>query len=172
MKKLKIFLVALMMIVVPTLFVGCGNSSMTAEGFSFTYKAKAEVTSENESKYLKIALEIKNTKNQENTLQASKFALKKGDETVSTTVIIGNNIVDAMETETFAMMATLDTTITIGLSETLEGAYQLYYGETKLFEINAQKATENTDSNNTDNTNNTNNTNNDTTNTGDPSLTA
>ena len=125
------------------IFVGCGNGKISADGFQFTYKAKAEVTSENDTKYLKISLEIKNTKNEENTLHSSKFVLKKGEDTASTSAIIGNNIIDAMEEETFAKMATLDLTITLALTDSLDGTYQLYYNNTKLFEINAQKINNN-----------------------------
>ncbi|MBQ7466974.1 MAG: hypothetical protein IJS74_02750 [Clostridia bacterium] len=156
MKKIKSIIIALMMVVSLSLLSGCGNQKANADGFEFTYKAKAEATSENQTKYLKIALSIKNTKNQENTLEASKFTLKKGEETANTSAIIGNNIIDAMEEETFAKMATIDTTITLTLSGTLDGTYQLYYSDTKLFEINAQKAS-NTESNNQNSQSNTNN---------------
>ena len=143
MKIFKSLLFALMITLCLPMFVGCGSEKISVDGFQFTYKAKAEMTSENETKYLKISLEIKNMKNEENTLQASKFILKKGEDTISASAIIGNNIVDAMEEETFAKMATLDTTITLALSENLDGTYQLYYNSTKLFEINAQKINNN-----------------------------
>lgn len=141
MKKIKSIMITLMMIVSLSLFAGCANQKNNADGFEFTYKAKAEVTSESQVKYLKLALSIKNIKNTENTLEASKFVLKKGEAVANTATIIGNNIVDAMEEETFTKMATIDTTITLTLSETLDGIYELYYNNTKLFEINAQKAT-------------------------------
>ena len=166
MKKIKSLLVSLMMIVSLTLLVGCGAQEASAEGFQFTYKSKSEVTNENDTNYLKISLAVKNVKEEENTLTASKFTLKQGEETASTDAFIGNNIVDAMETETFDQMATLDLAITIALSDTLEGTYQLFYGETQLFEINAQKVTNNTA--NTDTNTNTDGT----TDTNDPSLTA
>ncbi len=143
MKKFKPIFLALMISLCLTIFTGCNGQKASADGFEFTYKAKAEITSENNTQYLKIALAIKNTKNTENTLDASKFVLKNADSIVSTSAIIGNNIVDAMEEETFAQMATLDTTIMLTLTDTLDGAYELYYNQIKLFEINAMPEAEN-----------------------------
>ena len=146
MKKIYLFFTAFIMLLSLGL-TGCGAQEASAEGFKFTYKTD-EITSENNNKYLKLTLEVKNTLSEENTLEASKFILKKDTETISNDVIIGNNIIDAMETETFESMQALDTTISITLTETLDGTYQLYYGETQLFEINAQKM--NNSSSNTD----------------------
>ena len=140
MKKIKSFLLALTLITSFTLLAGCSTQKASAEGFNFAYNSNAEIESKDDNKYLKIALEVKNIKNEENTLEASKFVLKKGDETVNTSAMIGNNIIDAMETETLEKMASVNLVLTLGIDQSFEGIYELYYNRTKLFDISAKKA--------------------------------
>ena len=120
------------------IFVGCKNKKTTsAENFTFTYVLEsATKTDVNEESNIKLNLSVKNDKNEENTLLASKFTLKQQNKVVSTSAFLGNDQANKKDNEKFDAMKTCDVVLNFVTPKTLTGECELFYGETKLFIVN------------------------------------
>ncbi len=139
MKKVLSFVLALGVIFSMGLFVGCKNNKTQtkAEDFTFTYVKESATKTTEESNYnIKIDLSVKNEKNEDNKLLASKFVLKQTDNNVSTSVWLGKDAANKVQEQTLTSMKCEDITLNIVTANTVKGECALYYGETKLFVVN------------------------------------
>lgn len=138
MKKILSIIATFAIVLCAGIFVGCNNgeTKTKAEDFNFTYvKNSATKTTEDSNYNININLNVKNEKNAENTLDASKFALKQADKIVSTSVYFGNDKSEKPTTEKFETMKNKDVSVHFITANSLTGELILYYGETQLFTV-------------------------------------
>lgn len=139
MKKILSVIATFAIVLCAGIFVGCNNgkTQTKAEDFNFTYvKNSATKVVEDQNYNININLNVKNEKDAENTLDASKFTLKQADKTVSTSVYFGDDKTEKPTTEKFESMKDKDISVHFITDKTLTGECILYYGETKLFTVN------------------------------------
>lgn len=138
MKKIMSFSFILFVILSLGVFVSCDSKTATAGSLTFNYKQNSalKTANENDESSVKLKLTIKNTSAYSQEVDAALFTLQNEDKIVSKSVFFGNNIIDAMDTETLQANKKEDFIVNINIPNDLVGKYDLYYNNTKLLVLN------------------------------------
>lgn len=113
----------------------CGRLSAKSGSLEFFYeKNSAQKVSIEDGDYVKMLLEIKNNGEGDSTIEAKKFSLVSGGETVSGEAFFGNNVVDKMDKESIPSAASESLVLNIKLKGDAT-EFDLYFGETMLVRV-------------------------------------
>ena len=135
MKKIIPYISLSLKICCVVLLGACGRLSAKSGSLEFFYeKNSAQKVSVEGSNYVKMLLEIKNNGEGDAEIEAQKFSLVAGGETVSGEVFFGNNVVDKMDKESISMAESESLVLNLELiGDATE--FDLYYDETVLVRV-------------------------------------
>ena len=114
----------------------CSTTSVSANGFRFSVdKNTLAKTNIEQEVYLSLEMEIKNQKQENNTVVAEKFSLMQDQKVLSYEVFFGNNIIDKMSEESLSAMDKEKINIMFKVDNGVSGQVEIYYEQEKLFNM-------------------------------------
>ena len=136
MKKFGSYVVLMLLLIGSVAFAACCKTSATIDNLVFTFeKNSAQIVSEQDDKYVKLKLDIKNNSSDVRQVNAEDFSLSIDNEAVKSDVIFGNNIIDQMDSETIESMGKANLILSIKVDKT-SGAFSLKYKGTTIVDFN------------------------------------
>ena len=136
MKKFVSFLILIFTVFIIGSMSACSTTSVSANGFRFSVdKNTLSKTNIEQEVYLSLEMEIKNQKQENNTVVAEKFSLMQDQKVLSYEVFFGNNIIDKMSEESLSAMDKEKINIMFKVDNEVSGQVEIYYEQEKLFNM-------------------------------------